>query len=60
MEKHSIIKKVVGAFTGSTSAGLGSELPETPGLKLLPGKMSTATRKKLLPFIARDTGNPQK
>jgi hypothetical protein len=55
MEKRSIIKKVVGALTETASPAIGAELPETPGLKLPRGKISTATRKRLLPF-KRDIG----
>jgi hypothetical protein len=51
MEKRSIVKKVAAVFTGSSSPALGSELPETPAMKLPEGKISTATRKQLLPFI---------
>jgi hypothetical protein len=60
MEKVSIIKKVVGAFADASSAGLRNEMPETPGLKLPEGKISTATRKKLLPFVVNETGGPEK
>jgi hypothetical protein len=38
MEKRSIVKKVAAVFTGSSSPALGSEMPETPGLKLPEGK----------------------
>jgi hypothetical protein len=44
---NSAIKKVVAAFTGSESL-LGSEMPETPGLKLPQGKISSATRRKIV------------
>ena len=52
MDNPSVIKKVA----ASASRGLGIELPETPGLKLPQGKISTATRKQLRPFIAREGG----
>jgi hypothetical protein len=39
MNDHSIVKKVAAALAGSASGGLGSELPETPGLKLPQGKI---------------------
>ncbi|MBR1153584.1 hypothetical protein [Bradyrhizobium sp. JYMT SZCCT0428] len=44
----SVIKTVVAAFTGSEALPLGSEMPETPGLKLTVGKISTATRKSFV------------
>jgi hypothetical protein len=44
---NSAIKKVVAAVTGSESLR-GSEMPETPGLKLIQGKISTATRKTIV------------
>ena len=50
MEKRSIVKKVAAVFAGSSSPALGSEMPEKPGLKLPEGKISTATRKRLLPL----------
>jgi hypothetical protein len=53
MEDRSIIKRVVGALTGSTSPRPGCEMPETPNLKLPEGKISTATRKKLLPLTPK-------
>jgi hypothetical protein len=55
MDKPSMIKKVVATLT-SSAQWLGSELPETPGLKLPQGKISTATRKQLHPLIAREEG----
>jgi hypothetical protein len=58
MEKRSILKKVAETFDGSASPGC--ELPETPGLKLPIGKISTATRKQLLPFGAHKNGAPAK
>ncbi len=44
----SAIKKAVVAFTGSEALPLTSEMPETPGLKLTVGKISTATRKSFV------------
>ena len=44
----SVIKTVVAAFTGSEALPLGSEMPETPRLKLTVGKISTATRKSFV------------
>jgi hypothetical protein len=41
----SVVKKVVAALTGEQST-LGSEMPETPGLRLPQGKISTATRRR--------------
>jgi hypothetical protein len=59
MNQPSVIKKVVAAFSNSADAATHvsspvalSEMPETPGLNLPDGKISTATRKKLLPFTA--------
>jgi hypothetical protein len=49
----SVIKKVVAAVAGSQLL-LRSEMPETPGMKLAPGKISTATRKKITPNGTRD------
>jgi hypothetical protein len=60
MEKRSILKKVAETFDGSESPTLGCELPETPGLKLPIGKISTATRKQLLPFSVHKNGAPAK
>lgn len=51
MEKSPTPTKEAGECT--LSAGFVSELPETPGLKLLAGKISTATRKTLLPPTAK-------
>ena len=47
---NSPIKKVVAA-AGASGPILGCEMPETPGLKLPQGKISTATRRK---FVATD------
>jgi hypothetical protein len=55
MEKRAMVKKNAAAFAGSAPAGICSEMPETPGLKLPQGKISTATRKKLLPFVVSET-----
>ena len=60
MEKPSIVKETSGAITGSASAALRSEMPETPRLKLPEGKVSTATRKKLLPVTRGETSQPKK
>jgi hypothetical protein len=50
MERRSTIEKTV-----------GSEMPETPGLKLPQEKISTATRKRLSPFLrARPLDRKQK
>jgi hypothetical protein len=58
MEKSSMIKKAGHAINDATAPMLDDhggliEMPETPGLKLPEGKISTATRKQLFPFIAR-------
>jgi hypothetical protein len=45
----SVVKEMVEAFAGPKTLALGSEMPETPGLKLCPGKISTATRKQIIP-----------
>jgi hypothetical protein len=45
MQKRSVVDKVVRAIS-SPAAPLLTELPETPGLRLPEGKISTATRKQ--------------
>jgi hypothetical protein len=57
MNQPSAIKKAVAAFSKSAGgatrvSAVFSEMPETPGLNLPEGKISTATRKRLLPFTA--------
>jgi hypothetical protein len=51
----SVIKKVAATVTGSEL--LRSELPETPGMKLTSGKISTATRRKIGANEVRDAAN---
>ena len=60
MEKPLISNESSSAITRSASAALRSEMPETPRLKLPEGKVSTATRKKFLPFLVDKTGGPKK
>jgi hypothetical protein len=50
----SVVKKAVAAFNGSETLPLGSELPETPGLRLPQGKISTATRKTIVANGAKE------
>jgi hypothetical protein len=65
MEKPSIIKKDGQAINSAAAPVLDDlagliEMPETPGLKLPEGKISTATRKQLFPFIARGSVGARK
>jgi hypothetical protein len=58
MKRSSNIKRELKAINSSVmveSAITLTEMPETPELKLLPGKVSTATRKTLLPFAVPET-----
>jgi hypothetical protein len=65
MEKSSTIKKAGRATHNAVAPLLDDpaariEMPETPGLKLPEGKISTATRKQLFPFIARRPNGARK
>jgi hypothetical protein len=44
----SVLKKVVTAIAGAETVLLRSEMPETPSMNLPQGKISTATRKRLV------------
>jgi hypothetical protein len=56
MEKRSVLKKVVDTFSGAATTTLGCEFPETPGLKLPQGKISTATQKQFLRSVFQKKG----
>lgn len=49
MEKRSIVKKVAAVLTGKPPRL--SEMPETAAMVLVEGKISTATRHQLRPFV---------
>jgi hypothetical protein len=57
MEKSLVLKKVVDTFSSLSKPVLGRELPETPGLKLPQGKISTATRKQFLRSVQEKGGS---
>lgn len=66
MNQPSAIKKAIVTFSKSAGGATGvsavfvSEMPETPGLNLPEGTISTATRKRLLQFTATESKGEKK
>jgi hypothetical protein len=66
MNQPSAIKRAIVTFSKSAGGATGvsafffSDMPETPGLNLPEGKISTATRKRLLPYTATKSKGEKK